>query len=90
MIADVFNLFNRQSIAQYDERYNLTSDGDPCAGIPDGICGAGGGIAYVPGTINAAGAIPDPRATATNPDYLQRGVAFTQPFSLRLGVRFSF
>ncbi len=90
LIADVFNLFNRQAIAQYDERYNLVSDGDPCAGIPDGLCGAGGGIAYIPDTTDPVGAIPNPRASATNPDYLDKGVAFTQPFSLRLGVRFTF
>ena len=34
VIADIFNLFNRQSITQYDERYNLINDG-ACAGIPD-------------------------------------------------------
>jgi len=90
VVADVFNLFNRQAIAQLDERYNLISDGDVCAGIPSDICGAGGGLAYVPGTLNPAGSIPDPRATATNPDYLSKGIAFTQPRSIRLGVRWTF
>jgi outer membrane receptor for Fe3+-dicitrate len=90
VIADIFNVFNRQAIAQYDERYNLNSDGDACAGIPSNICGAGGGIAYIPGTTNPAGAIPNARQTATNPDFLSKGVAFTQPRSIRFGVRFTF
>jgi hypothetical protein len=94
VMADVFNLFNRQAIVQYDERYNLPSDGDPCAGIPSNICGSGGGIAYVPGSIQPAGSIPNPRATATNPDYLTKSAtsagAFTEPRSIRLGVRLTF
>jgi outer membrane receptor protein involved in Fe transport len=90
VVADVFNLFDRQAIAQLDERYNMPSDGDPCAGIPKGICGAHGGIGYVPNSIDPSGSIPDPRASATNPDYLEKGVAFTQPRSLRLGVRVTF
>jgi len=90
VVADVFNIFNRQSIAQFDERYNLPSDGDPCAGIPSEICGAGGGIQYIPNSINPAGTIPNPRATATNPDYLSKGVAFTDPRSIRIGVRLTF
>jgi outer membrane receptor for Fe3+-dicitrate len=90
VLVDVFNLFNRQAIAQYDERYNLPSDGDACAGIPSNICGAGGGIANIPNTLDPAGTIPNPRATATNPDYLKKGVAFTDPRSIRLGVRFTF
>jgi hypothetical protein len=86
----VFNLFDRQAMAQLDERYNMPSDGDPCAGIPRGICGAHGGIGYVPDSIDPIGSIPDPRASATNRDYLETGVAFTPPRSLRLGVRFTF
>ena len=33
VIADIFNLFNRQAMTQFDERYNLISDGE-CGGIP--------------------------------------------------------
>jgi hypothetical protein len=40
--------------------------------------------------LSPAGSLGDPRATATNPDYLKKGVQFTQPFSLRIGVRFEF
>lgn len=89
VIADVFNLFNRQAIAQYDERYNLTSD-PACAGIPDALCNGDGGLQYVSGTINPVGQLENARATATNPDFLQKGVAFTQPRSIRLGVRLTF
>ncbi|MFI5169756.1 MAG: TonB-dependent receptor domain-containing protein [Vicinamibacterales bacterium] len=90
VMADVFNVFNRQAVAQYDERYNLPSDGDACAGIPAGICGSGGGIANIPNTLDPAGVVPNPRATATNPDYLSKGVAFTEPRSIRLGIRWTF
>ncbi len=90
VLADVFNLFNRQATIQYDERYNLPSDGDPCAGIPANICGSGGGIANIPNTIDPVGSVPNPRATATNPDYLKKGITFTEPRSIRFGVRFTF
>lgn len=92
LLVDVFNVFNRQSITRYDERYNLSSDNDACAGIPEAICGAGGGILYKEsGAVpEPAGVLSNPRATATNPDFLQKGVTFTQPRSIRLGVRLSF
>ena len=62
MIADIFNLFNRQAITQYDERYNLTSDG-VCAGIPDALCNGDGGLIATPDTIDPAGQISsNPRA----------------------------
>ncbi len=41
-----------------------------------------------PGTLTPVFTISNPRATATNPDYLEKGVAFTAPLSIRLGVRF--
>ena len=90
MVADIFNLFNRQAINAYDERYNLQQDGDACAGIPSNICGSAGGLAHLPNSIEPAGVIPNPRATATNPDYLKKGIGFTDPRSIRLGVRFTF
>ena len=90
VMADAFNVFDRQAITQLDERYNLSSDGDACAGVPSGICGSNGGIRHRPGSLDPVGAIPDPRATATNHDYLEKGAAFTQPRSLRLGLRFAF
>jgi hypothetical protein len=91
LIVDVFNVLDRQSATRVDERYNLASDDDPCAGIGD-LCGSGGGIQYaavgeVPRPI---GALPNPRATATNPDFLTGGTQFTEARSFRLGVRLSF
>lgn len=96
LILDIFNVLDRQAATRVDERYNLSSDGDPCAGIPSGICGPGGGILYAadpegpPEEVAPAGVIANPRATATNPDFLTAGTAFTAPRSFRLGVRWSF
>lgn len=89
IIGNIFNLFNRQAITVLDERYNLVSDGE-CGGIPAAICNHDGGIATTGNTLTPAGTIPNPRGTATNPDYLKKGIAFTQPFSFRVGVRFQF
>jgi hypothetical protein len=87
--ADVFNLFDRQSIVSYDQRYNMFPDG-ACAGVPEALCNGDGGIATRPGRLVPLGAIGDPRQTATNPDYLKKGTQFTGPRSLRLGVRLIF
>jgi hypothetical protein len=88
LLVDVFNLFNRQEPIQLDERYNLFEDG-ACAGIPDDACNHDGGIFTSPGTLNPVFQITNPRATATNPDFLEKGVAFTAPRSIRFGVRFN-
>jgi hypothetical protein len=88
-IIDVFNLFNRQAIRQYDQRYNLVSDG-ACAGIPDALCNGDGGIVTTGNNLTPAGSLTDPRATATNPDFLKKGTSFTGQRSIRLGVRFTF
>jgi outer membrane receptor protein involved in Fe transport len=102
LILDIFNVLDRQAATRLDERYNLSSDGNACAGIPadpefdlgkpENFCGSGGGLHYA-----ATGEVPrpvhqlaNPRATATNPDFLTGGTQFTQPRSFRLGVRFSF
>ena len=89
LIGDIFNLFNRQGISVYDERYNLISDGE-CGGIPFDICNGDGGIATTGDSLTPAGTLSNPRATASNPDYLKKGIGFTAPFSLRVGVRFQF
>ena len=94
VILDVFNLFNRQAITRLDERYNTWQDG-ACAGIPDDLCDGAGGLQTVPGTLEPVAQLSDPRATATNPDYLKKGhtwlwPAFTGQRSLRLGLRFTF
>ena len=88
LYMDIFNLFNRQDTIQLDERYNLIEDGG-CSGIPESACNHDNGIVTNPGTLTPVFAITDPRATATNPDYLRKGVAFTAPRSIRLGVRFA-
>jgi outer membrane receptor protein involved in Fe transport len=92
VILDIFNVLDRQSATRLDERYNLSSDNDACAGIPEAICGPGGGIHYaaVGEVPRPAGTLTNPRATATNPDFLSGGVAFTEPRSFRLGLRLSF
>ena len=87
--ADIFNLFNRQAITTLDERYNLPEHGG-CAGIPEANCNHDNGITTTGNNLIPSFTIADPRATATNPDYLKKGVQFTQPFSLRVGVRFEF
>ena len=87
--ADIFNLFDRQSITQLDERYNLPEDGG-CAGIPEAFCNGDNGIVTTGNNLTPAFSIADPRATATNPDYLIKGVGFTQPRSIRVGLRFEF
>jgi outer membrane receptor protein involved in Fe transport len=87
--ADVFNLFDRQAIVRYDERYNLIQDGR-CSGVPEGICTEDGGLRTRPGTLQPLGVLGDVRRTATNPDYLKKGNTFTGRRSLRLGVRMTF
>jgi len=89
LIVDVFNIFNRQSEYQLDERYNLIQDGF-CGGIPDNLCSLMGGLNHIPGTIDPVGAIPNIRQSASNPDYLKKGINFTLPRSIRLGMRFTF
>jgi outer membrane receptor for Fe3+-dicitrate len=89
VIADVFNLFNRQAITEFDQRYNLSQDG-ACAGVPEALCNGDGGLKNVAGTVNPLGSIPNPLASATNPDYLKKGVAFTGQRSVRVGVRLTF
>jgi hypothetical protein len=88
LFMDIFNLFNRQEITQFDERYNLIEDGG-CSGIPESACNHDNGLVTQPGTLTPVFTISDPRATATNPDFLEKGIAFTQPRSIRLGVRFN-
>jgi hypothetical protein len=85
---DVFNLLDRQSVTVLDQRYNLQDA--RCAGIPDEICNGDGGLLHDGESTDPVGGIPDPRATATNPDFLRAGAAFTGQRSLRLGLRYRF
>jgi hypothetical protein len=86
-ILDIFNLLNRQAIRQYDQRYNLVSDG-VCAGVPEAVCNGDGGIATTGNNLTPAGSVT--KDMATNPDFLKKGVNFTGQRSMRLGVRVTF
>jgi outer membrane receptor for Fe3+-dicitrate len=86
LLVDVFNLFNRQSIVELDDRYNLVENGE-CAGIPVNACNHDNGWVTQPGTLTPVGSLTNPRGTAPNPDFLRSGLSFTQPRSIRLGVR---
>jgi hypothetical protein len=88
-MLDVFNVFDRQSITALDQRYNLASD-PFCAGIPDALCGAGGALQHQDGSTDPVGQLANPRATASNPDFLRAGRAFTNPRTYRFGVRVHF
>ncbi|MCX6551436.1 MAG: TonB-dependent receptor [Acidobacteria bacterium] len=88
-IVDVFNLFNRQAITQWDQRYNLVQDGH-CAGVPGAICNGDGGIATRTGTMTPLGTISNATATATNVDFLKKGTNFTGQRSIRVGFRLTF
>jgi outer membrane receptor protein involved in Fe transport len=87
LIADIFNVFNRQATTALDQRYNLISDG-ACGGVPAAICNVDGGLLALPNSLDPVGSIT--RSSATNPDYLRKGVGFTGPFSIRLGARLMF
>jgi hypothetical protein len=93
LVADVFNIFNRQSALTLDQRYNLSSD-PACAGLGAlGNCipGVGGGeIQNIAGTVTPIGQLTNARATATNPDFLKKGASFSGVRSIRLGARWSF
>lgn len=88
-IADIFNALDRQAKTQLDQRYNLTQDG-ACAGIADDACNGDGGLLHDGASLNPVSQLADPRATATNPDFLKAGTQFTAPRSIRLGVRLTF
>jgi carboxypeptidase family protein/TonB-dependent receptor-like protein len=89
VITDIFNVFNRQAITVYDQRYNLVNDG-ACAGVPDALCNGDGGLIATPNTTTAVGQIPNIVASATNPDFLKKGTTFTLPRSIRIGLRWTF
>ena len=84
---DIFNLFDRQNIIQLDERHNLQLHGR-CASIPAAQCNGDNGWLTQPDTLNPLGSLSNPRASAPNPDFLTKGTLFTQPRSIRFGIRF--
>jgi hypothetical protein len=89
LLMNAFNLFNRQAAIALDQRYNLVQD-DICAGIPVGLCNGDGGLVTQPHTLTPIAQVSDPRATATNPDFLKKGTTFLPPRSVQVGVRFEF
>jgi hypothetical protein len=89
LVVDVFNLFNRQSAIQLDQRYNLIQDG-VCGGIAESQCNGDGGLATQGDSLTPVAQLTDARATATNPDFLKKSVLFTLPRSIRVGVRLTF
>jgi len=96
VLLDAFNVLDRQSITQLDNRMDLSSN-SRCAvfikefgGNGSSVCNGFGGWANIPGTTQPVGKFTDARASATNPDFLKRGTAFTSPRSIRVGARFSF
>ena len=56
LLLDVFNLFNRQSEIQLDERYNLSRNGR-CAGIPSDDCNGDNGWLTQPDTLTPLGSL---------------------------------
>ena len=89
LVMDVFNIFNRQSATVLDQRYNLVPNG-PCGGVPAALCNGDGGLVTQAGTLTPVAQLPNPTASAPNPDFLKAGTFFTQPRSARIGVRFTF
>ncbi|HVT05507.1 MAG TPA: carboxypeptidase regulatory-like domain-containing protein [Thermoanaerobaculia bacterium] len=88
IVADIFNALDRQAPSSLDLGYNSDFD-PPCTGIPDNLCNGDGGIRNSPGTTKPLGRITDPRATATNPNFLKPN-GYTGARSIRLGARISF
>jgi hypothetical protein len=93
-LVDVFNVLDRQEPTRLDERYNRAEDGFcASAGVPDNICSSMGGILNQPGTLNPAGSLPNARATAPNPNFLDRAARstdFTGQRTFRVGLRYTF
>jgi outer membrane receptor protein involved in Fe transport len=90
-LVDVFNLLNRQAATSVDQRWN---NQDESCGVSRGtfvaqaVCTPDGGIANVTGTLNPVGKLD--LSKSSNSDFLKAGVTFTQPRSIRLGIRASF
>lgn len=87
LLLDVFNVFNRQSATNLDQRYNQSSD-PACTGIPAAICNTDGGLLNAPGTTNVG--TPLTTLAPSNPSFLKKGTTFTGVRSLRLGARWTF
>ena len=92
VIADVFNILDRQGKTAVDLRYNRAQDA-ACIGFvgTNGSadpCNGDGGITTPNHTLTPNGTVN--LAAAPNPDFLKAGTAFTSPRTFRLGARFTF
>lgn len=92
IIADVFNILDRQAKTQLDIRYNRAQDA-PCTGFigTNGSadpCNGDGGFTTPNHTLTPNGRVD--LANAPNPDFLKAGTQFTQPRTFRLGARYTF
>jgi outer membrane receptor protein involved in Fe transport len=90
VIADVFNVMDRQGKTAVDLRFDRVQDvtgANPCPGF-SAVCNDAGGIAAIPGTTKPVGTVNV--SNAPNPDFLKAGTQFTQPRTFRLGARFTF
>jgi outer membrane receptor protein involved in Fe transport len=91
VIADVFNVLDRQAKTAVDQRFDRVQDATgpngPCPGFAN-VCNDAGGIAAIPGTTKPVGTVN--LANAPNPDFLKAGTAFTAPRTFRLGARYTF
>jgi hypothetical protein len=87
LIADVFNVLDRQGKTAVDLRFNRVQDGR-CAGVSP--CNGDGGLLTdaAHGSIVPLGSVNT--AAAPNPDFLKAGTAFTSPRMFRLGARWTF
>ncbi len=101
LLLDVFNIFNRQSATNLDQRYNQS--GDPaCTGIPykppvnnvpqpaspSNLCNTDGGLLNIAGTTKVF--LPLTNLTPSNPSFLKAGTTFTGVRSIRFGARWTF
>lgn len=89
LVADVFNVLDRQAKTMVDIRYNLPEHGH-CGGIPEDNCNSDNGLLHRPGSLDPVAQLPNPRASAPNPDFLQAGTVFTPPRSIRFGAKLTF
>jgi outer membrane receptor protein involved in Fe transport len=92
IIADVFNILDRQGKTAVDLRYNRAQDA-PCLGFVGNSgaanpCNGDGGLTTPNHTLTPNGTVN--LAAAPNPDFLKAGTQFTSPRSFRLGARFTF
>ena len=89
LIFDVFNLFDRQNTIQLDERYNLLQSTDGAPASRPASCNGDNQWLTEPGTLLPVGLVVRSARDGDRTRITWRKVcSFTQPRSIRLGVRF--